>query len=230
LLASQNLELVSDATSGLYRLMGQEGSPRQLPTAAPQPQTGSQVPELFVIHLRHARAADVAATVNALYGKANALGDIGERPSTLARDLQQNQVPPAGAPPQQAVAGAVGKAATLMGDVTIVPDARGNSLLIRASRADFALIQAAVEQVDVRPLQVLIEVLIAEVRKDRTLDFGLDVSLPPTNPRGMPHTTVQGDLTGAGSGIGLGDLAIKVMDSAPRISTRRFRRQLPVAT
>jgi general secretion pathway protein D len=27
----------------------------------------------------------------------------------------------------------------------------------------------------------------------------------------MPHTTVQGDLTGAGSGIGLGDLAIKVM-------------------
>jgi general secretion pathway protein D len=84
-------------------------------------------------------------------------------------------------------------------------------LLIRASRADFALIQAAVEQVDVRPLQVLIEVLIAEVRKDRTLDFGLDVSLPPTNPRGMPHTTVQGDLTGAGSGIGLGDLAIKVM-------------------
>lgn len=211
LLASENLELASDATSGLYRLMGQEGSPRQLPTAAPQPQTGSQVPELFVIHLRHARAADVAATVNALYGKANALGDIGERPSTLARDLQQNQVPPAGAPPQQAVAGAVGKAATLMGDVTIVPDARGNSLLIRASRADFALIQAAVEQVDVRPLQVLIEVLIAEVRKDRTLDFGLDVSLPPTNPRGMPHTTVQGDLTGAGSGIGLGDLAIKVM-------------------
>lgn len=217
LLSSQNLDLVSDSASGLYRLSARQGpiAPGPQSSASRSIFASAQPQELFVIRLRHARATDVANTVNALYGRASALGDVGEKPSSLSRQLQQNQIPPAEPPVAQAVPGAVGRTAALAGDVTIVPDVPGNSLLIRASRADFELIQAAVEELDVRPLQVLIEVLIAEVRKDRALDFGVDVSLPATSPRGMPQTAVQGDLTGAGSGIGLGDLAIKVMRLGP---------------
>lgn len=43
--------------------------------------------------------------------------------------------------------------ATLTGDVTIVADPSGNSLMVRSNRADLALIEAAVQQLDVRPLQ-----------------------------------------------------------------------------
>jgi general secretion pathway protein D len=159
-------------------------------------------PELFVIRLRHARASDVAATINALYGRAGAVGEIGARPATLRDELRQQQLPPLGsAHPQQVSAG---RAAQLEGEVTIVPDQGTNSLLVRASRQDFELIEAAVEQVDVRPLQVLIEVLIAEVRRDRSVAFGVDAALGPT---GVGNVTAEGGTTG----LGLGDFALRVM-------------------
>jgi general secretion pathway protein D len=206
-LQAQALELFADTAAGAYRVQAREqaraaGVPE--PQAAPRPQ--GQLPALFTIKLRHARAADVAATVNALYGRASALGERGA-PPTLNESLRENRVPPAGAEGQ--TGGVIpGRVAELRGDVTIVPDQGTNSLLIRASREDFELIQAAVREVDVRPLQVLIEVVIAEVRKDRSLDFGVDASLPPSRVRGTTNTTVDARTTG----IGLGDFALRIMD------------------
>jgi general secretion pathway protein D len=211
-LESQNLDLVVDSAGGVYRVQAKE-VPKPAPAVTPQASSGSLASagplELYVIHLKHARANEVAATVNALYGRASSLGEIGTRGGTLARDLQAQQIPPGppGGAPVGAVTSVAGRSATLSGDVTIIPDSRTNSLLIRASRADYALIQAGVQQIDVRPLQVLIEVLIAEVRKDRNLDLSLDGDLPPSHVRGSDNTTVEGKNTSAG----LGDFVVKVM-------------------
>jgi general secretion pathway protein D len=90
-----------------------------------------------------------------------------------------------------------GRDATLIGDVTIVPDPRSNSLLIRSSQSNFDLIVAAVQELDTRPLQVLIEVIIAEVQRNRSLAFGVDATLPPTHVNGG-STVVNGSQTGAG--------------------------------
>src|SRR5690242_4113796 len=80
LLASQNLQLAHD--SALYRVETRAAAPVAAPS--PNAQTAGAGIQLFIIHLRHARAADVAATVNALYGRASALGERGsERPTTL---------------------------------------------------------------------------------------------------------------------------------------------------
>jgi general secretion pathway protein D len=187
-LASQNIDLTTDST-GIYRLTAREPirPAEQHGAEAPKRPAAQQGVQLFVIHLKHARAADVAATVNALYGRASSLGE----------------------PPSQAqgVVAAAGGSATLTGDITIIPDPRANSLLIRASAADFDLIQAAVEEIDVRPLQVMIEVLIAEVRKDRSLDFGVGADVPASKVRGTQNLTLEGSTTG----IGLGDFVLKVM-------------------
>jgi general secretion pathway protein D len=204
-LQAQGLELVADSAAGAYRVQSRE----QARALAPPPQTPVRPqggpPALFVIRLRHARAADVAATVNALYGRASALGERGA-PPTLNEELRENRIPPAGVErPEEGVL--PGRAAQLTGEVTIVPDPGTNSLLIRASQEDFDLIQAAVREVDVRPLQVLIEVVIAEVRKDRSFNFGVDASLPTSRIRGT-NTTVNAQTTG----IGLGDFALKIMD------------------
>jgi general secretion pathway protein D len=214
-LESQNLDLVADSAGGVYRVQPKE-PPKPAPVPLQQPSQmyggpGQAGPlELFVIHLRHARANDVSATVNALLGRASAMGELGARGGTLSRDLQAQQVPPglpSGNAPPGAVAIGPGRSATLVGETTIVPDPRANSLLIRATRADFALIQAAVTEIDVRPLQVLIEVLIAEVRKDRSLDFGVDVIIPPAR---IPHTD-NSTLDARNIGGGLGDFVVKVM-------------------
>ena len=201
LLAGQNLELAQD--SAMYRVepkpppaqsaLGAGGAAGAKPAGAVQ---------FYVIHLRHARAADVAATVNALFGRASSLGEIGgARPSTLDQQLQSTQIPPASVQPAPAqpaaVASVAGRNATFSGDVTIVPDPRSNSLLIRASQTDFDLISAAVQELDTRPLQVLIDVIIAEVQKNRTLGFGLDATMPPTRINNG-KTVVNGSQTGAG--------------------------------
>lgn len=192
LLASQNLQLAQDST--LYRV---ETKTAPVAVAAAPNATPAGAVQLYIIHLRHARAADVAATVNALYGRASALGEPGAgRPTTLDQQLQSTQVPPVGTQ-SAAVTAVAGRNATLSGDVTIVPDPRSNSLLIRASQSDFDLITAAVNALDTRPLQVLIEVIIAEVQKDRSLAFGVDATLPPTRV-GSTKTVVNGSQVGAG--------------------------------
>jgi type II secretory pathway component GspD/PulD (secretin) len=208
-LESQNLQLIDEG--GVYRV-------RPLHAVRPDPFHGgfAAAPlrppgdvELFVIRLRHARASDVAATVNALYGRASALGEPGGRPPFLSEELRQSRVQPLHAAPDAPGATGPGRNATLAGEVTIVPDTRTNSMLVRASRGDFELVQAVVEQLDVRPLQVLIEVLIAEVRRDRGLDIGLGAGLPAQL---VPGTTDNTTVQGSTAGLGLGDFVLRVMN------------------
>ena len=203
-LQAQGLELVLDSAAGAYRVQAVEQARALAPSQTQvTPQGGP--PALFVIRLRHARAADVAATVNALYGRASALGERGTAP-TLDEALRDNRVPPVGL--ERAAEGEVAvRAAALTGEVTIVPDPGTNRLLVRASQEDFELIQAAVREIDVRPLQVLIEVVIAEVRKDRSFSFGVDASLPTSRIRGTTNTTINAQTTG----VGLGDFALRIM-------------------
>lgn len=202
-LEGQNLELVADGT-GPYRIRQKVTPPPPTPEA-PKPAGPVQ---LFVIHLRHARAADAAATVNALYGRASALGEQGA-PSTLSQQLQQNQILPAGAPPMPPTQSVTGGPATLSGETTIIPDPGTNSLFIRASQQDYDLIAAAVKELDMRPLQVLIEVTIAEVRRSSSLSFGVDINAPPGHLPGHPNTTYSGSQVGLGDGVG--DVVLNVL-------------------
>lgn len=206
-LEGQGYELVRDS-GGPYRVRQRVQVPSPVP-AGPIAQGGGPT-QLFVIHLNHARASDVAATVNALYGRATGFGDMGAPTTapTLGQELRQTQQ--ALSPqPNISVPAYLPHAGELSSETTIIPDAGTNSLLIRATPADYALIEAAVKQVDVRPLQVLIDVVIAEVQRDRSLSFGVDVSLPSTQ---VPHhagTTIDGGQTGFGTD--LGDMVLHVM-------------------
>lgn len=77
---------------------------------------------------------------------------------------------------QQALQNAFAQAAGLSsqaGDIRIIAEESSNSLLIRATDSDWALIQQIIGGVDLRPLQVLIEVTIAEVQRTHDLDIGV---------------------------------------------------------
>lgn len=200
LVQSQNLEFVED--SSFYRV-----GPRaqQEPRPSRQATSDSGPVQLFVIRLRHARASDVAATVNQLFGGTGAFsGQSGLSAGTLSDELRRNVVPAAGA---QAPASQPNvRQSSLAGSVTIVPDELTNSLLVRASQRDFDVMKEAVDQLDIRPLQVLIEVLIVEARQDRSFSFGADLFVPP-------QSVDKGDGTAGGEtvGGGLGDLVIRLM-------------------
>jgi general secretion pathway protein D len=172
------------------------------PTIAP---VAANEMSFFVIRLRHARAPDVAATVNALFGQGSALGERAAPPPTLAGELRQSLIPPAGTTQPGAVAVVPGSA-MLSGQVTIIPDTRTNALLIRASGRDYELLKAAIEMLDVRPLQVLIEVIIVEVRRDGSRAYGLETILPRNRISGTGT-----EISGATSGAGLGDFVLNLL-------------------
>jgi general secretion pathway protein D len=206
LVESQSLDFSED--SAFFRISAAPVRPAPSPAAG----GGTGMPvmvQLFVIRLKHARAADVAATVNLLFGAGGEFsGRGGLATPTLSDELRRNVVPPAGASQPSAAAplGAPTKPATLSGTVTIVPDELTNSLLIRASQADYAVLEQAVSQLDIRPLQALIEVMIVEARRDRSFSFGADLFLPRQSvDRGA------GTVDASSIGAGLGDVVIHLM-------------------
>ncbi len=165
---------------------------------------------LFVIRLKHATAVDVAGTVNLLFGGGGEFsGRAGLSTGTLSDELRRTRVPPAGADGAAVAPAATPpiRQSTLLGPVTIVPDQLTNSLLVRASREDFDVIREAVDQLDIRSLQVLIEVLIIEARHDRSFSLGADIFVPqqPVDNSGGTGGATQ-------TGGGLGDLVIRLLD------------------
>jgi len=211
LVESQNLQFTEDSA---FIRIGPRSTEPDRAAARPLDHSGQSTNgdvELFVIRLKHARAADVAATVNLLFGGGGEFsGRGGLSTPTLSDELRRNVVPPAGvAPPAGGAPSPTlgARVATLSGPVTIVPDQLTNSLLIRASQTDFEVLRQAVEQLDIRPLQVLIEVLIVETRHDRSFSFGADFLVPP---QGVDKGT--GTIDASSTGGGLGDLVIHLMN------------------
>ncbi|MBI4501451.1 MAG: type II secretion system protein GspD [Gemmatimonadetes bacterium] len=205
LVESNGLELRAD--SAFYRVQSKTatGPPPPLPVAATNIQ-GEPI-ELSVIKLKHAKAANVASTIGALFGISAGGATTGFSSGTLTDELRRGAIPPAAGPGQPAPQPPEGtRVAQLRGAVVIVPDELTNSLLVRSGRSDFAVIDSAVQQLDLRPLQALIEVLIVEVRKARAFSLGADAS---ARALGFDHG--DGTLKPSLVGGGLGEFALEVM-------------------
>lgn len=138
--------------------------------------------QLYIIRLAHARAPSLAGTLQSLFGYGIRTSSSSFGTSSLSGQRQANQFGFGGQTQQQqqqqnvqqqttAAAQALARTQTV-----IVPDELTNSLLIRALPADYAVLQQAIQALDIRPLQVVIEVVIAEVDRNRDLNVGTSFS------------------------------------------------------
>jgi general secretion pathway protein D len=150
---------------------------------------------LYIHRLRHANALTLASTLQALFGGPVPTPGAGRQSrETLSQQLrtleeqsaQALQGVQAGGQQQVTFVAAPGE---LEGEVQIVPDEVTNSLLVRATAADWAIIQEAVESLDLRPLQVVIEVVIAEVRRTGDLEVGVGFYASDVDQEGGEGTT-----------------------------------------
>jgi general secretion pathway protein D len=177
--ASNGLRVVADGA-----LLRVESADTRDTAGAAQSQSKEAL-QLFVYRLKHARAPRLAATLQSLYG-----GRTGDGPGSgstlssrpLSEQLRSTMIPPLNIDTigRSAVTGATVLPGALQGEIQIVPDETTNSLLVRAQAADYETIRRAVEILDLRPLQVFIEVLIAEVRHSRTFDLGVTANATKT--------------------------------------------------
>lgn len=214
--------LANLALSNGYRLVEDEAAFR-LEAVAPvqgdaEAATAESVaPELrlFVYRLKHAKAPRLASTLRAMFGGRGpqAAAERGIQRRSLSEQLRGQELQPVdpdapGAEPAvdveltpQAESGLRGE---LESDVLIVPDEATNSLLVRAAPGDWEILEATIEQLDLRPLQVLIEVVIVEVR--RTDDFSLGIT-GEADHEIDDGTTIGGEL----GGFTTGDFALDLM-------------------
>jgi general secretion pathway protein D len=192
-------------------LMRVETSTPGVPGTATAASESDEEERIFVYRLKHARAPTLAATLQALFGGTSPAGP-GERTRrrTLSETLREHQVPPF-APGEEDVdvqveVGPQGPAeipGQLSGTIHIVPDELTNSLLVRANPVDWEIIHQTIEALDLRPLQVLIEVLIAEVRRDKALEIGISGEVSRVEDDFEAHGTLVSKT--------VGDLVLEVM-------------------
>lgn len=162
--------------------------------AQPGDSTGEPKAEvrLIVYRLKHAKASQLATTLQSVFGGGRGGTQSGLREVPLSQTLRDNYLPPA-APdsesqvaPEPRVDVELGDTrpvipGQLHGEIQIVPDENTNSLIVRAQPADWDVLKLTIEQLDMRPLQVLIEVVIAEVRRSRETDFSISGKVPDRN-------------------------------------------------
>jgi general secretion pathway protein D len=146
------------------------------PDAAGAPQRGQVVPDVIVNPGRGGGRG--AAGQAAAQAAAERAAEVNLR--TLAQNALQ-QV-------QQAYGG--GALSSSAADIRIIAEESSNSLLVRATADDYALVQQIVQGVDLRPLQVLIEVTIAEVQRRHDLNVGVSGKVTRT-----PEGKTQPDAT-----------------------------------
>lgn len=161
----------------------QEGSMMRLQGTAVA-QAGEDPRQLHILKLKHARAPVLANTLQQLFGASLTSRPGQQQAQTLAQQIrvaQQAGQPPGQQQPVQITMTTPG--ATGQFPVVIVPDEVTNSLLVRASPGDWQVMQQAIASLDLRPLQVVIEVVIAEVRHFRELNVGTSVTATDTRPR-----------------------------------------------
>jgi general secretion pathway protein D len=208
LAASNGLKVTEDGS--FIRI--EDAGPREARPAPQKDTTAKPELRLFVYRLKHARAAKLAGTLQSIFGGGSRqLAQATPGPTLLSEELRRQQVPPTDVaqPPQVSVqlrpTPPPSLPGQLRGEVHIVPDEATNSLLVRAQQEDWEVLRQSIATLDLRPLQVLIEVLIAEVR--HTKDFQLGVS-----GRLGDDSTAVGNATSATlTGATAGDFVLRVM-------------------
>ena len=192
--------------AGLLRFEGTQRAPEAVQTGAVR-QPGT--PQLYVYRLKHARSATLASTLQAIFGGAVTTEPAEPNMVPLSQRLREQQVPALRLDSVNRGRGQpVAVSARLQSDVQIVPDDNTNSLLVRASPADWEIIQQAIQAVDLRPLQVLIEVLIAEVRRTNGLDVSVAASVKQSSNPDRSAT-----IAGSGTDLSPGELLLKWLDN-----------------
>lgn len=153
---------------------------------------------IFVYHVQNGRATDLAAVLVKVLGGGNAAAVPGQKAAFFSgaaalapgQSLEGVQAPPGGliSPlPSQNMSDADGGVTATgvsvegLGTLNITADETNNALVILASPREYGVIETALRQLDIVPLQVLIEAAIAEVTLTDDLKYGVQYFYQPNN-------------------------------------------------
>jgi len=156
-----------------------------------------QAEQLFHYRVKNLTAVDLATTLTDVFALNEEEEDTPQQPRDTAETI--SFVTPDGdtvtsrSVPAMAATGAGGEVAVSADlRVTIVADEATNSLLIRANPRDYRQLLATINQLDVVPLQVMINAVIAQITLTDETRFGVDWTRVANNALTNPISTATG--------------------------------------
>ncbi|MEJ2576374.1 MAG: secretin N-terminal domain-containing protein [Gammaproteobacteria bacterium] len=143
-------------------------------------ESGSSGRRLFIYRVQNGKSGELAEVLNQLFEEDEATDGLpkpklapGLEPVTLrSKPAQGDEKAPAKTP--SAPASGEGLALPTDSKVRIVADEPNNALLVLANAQEYRQVLNAMKQLDVVPMQVLIDVTIAEVTLSDNLEYGLE--------------------------------------------------------
>jgi general secretion pathway protein D len=146
--------------------------------------TGDAADRVFVYRVRHGDAENLADTLSQLFGgdesrRSESLGGIapglGESSiGSMGDDRDSQNLGDGGiSGGQSGTRRSSSREIELSSKVSIVADATNNSLMVKASPRDYKKILDALKQLDILPLQVLVEATIVEITLRGNLRYGV---------------------------------------------------------
>jgi general secretion pathway protein D len=184
--------------AGMFRFMPLEGTNsvmvitpqaaylRQIEEFIDRMDAGGEGARLFVYEVKNVKAADLAEQLSAVYGNASTSTGGNDNSGAVMPGLEPVEVrttdmPPTGGPigpdaPSTAgppPGGGGGELSIAGGEVGISAVEESNSLLVRASPAQWESIRRAIDRLDSMPTQVHIEAQVVEVKLTGSLSYGV---------------------------------------------------------
>ena len=141
-----------------------------------------QAEQLFQYRVKNLNAVDLASTLTQVFTVDESRQPVVNltRPGTVNVNVAEpaTEATDASAPAVSAQSTQGNQSTTVSANltVTIVPDEPTNSLLVRASPRDYRQLLATISQLDVAPMQVMINAVIAQIVLTDETAFGVDWS------------------------------------------------------
>jgi general secretion pathway protein D len=134
---------------------------------------------VFIYYAENAKAKDLAATLNAIYGARETVPTAAPTPQTTPRTPGQPLSPPPPPPTTGpgAPIGGLGGEGLVEGQVRFIADETTNAIIVTTFPRNWSEIEATIRSLDRMPRQVLIEVLVAEITLTDEFRFGVDWAL-----------------------------------------------------
>jgi len=143
----QAINLVADNRTNIIVVMGSEGDTAQVKKLIDM--LDKKMPKgkerIHVVYLQHAKAEDLAQVLQELPSKSGGEAEKGKKVAPIVSQ-----------------------------DIQISADKATNSLIIRAEKDDYQILQDIIDQLDIQRSMVYIEVLIMEINKEKSLNLGTE--------------------------------------------------------
>ncbi len=154
-------------------------------------------PRIFIYKVKNSDAIDLASLLNQVFVKEDIIPSEKPKESGIKENtknqkdesasislFQSNKKKVEKSKPYVPVSSGMGGSASLSGEITIIPDDIRNALIIEAVPSDYIIVKKILEELDVLPRQVLIDVLILDVNITDTQSLGVEWSFLKDRPNG----------------------------------------------